>query len=160
VLQFANTTNVLASTNSTTQFVALLYQGALGRTPDAGGLAGWIDLTNNLPGGTSNLYNLSDVSANYNGNLSIAGGFTNSPEFIAKYGTLNNIQFVTQLYANVLDRAPDPAGLNGWIGLLNQGETREHILVGFAESNEAITNATVGFIGQTGIDHDAWMYLG
>ncbi len=160
VLQFSDTTNVLAPSNSTTEFVALLYQAALGRTPDASGLSNWNDLANGLPGGTSSLYNLSDLSGHYNGNLSIAGGFTNSPEFITKYGPLSNTQFVTQLYANVLDRTPDQAGLNDWLSQLNQGQTREHILVGFAESNEAIMNASVGFVGQASIHHEAWMHLG
>jgi len=160
VLQFSNITNVLAPTNSTTQHVALLYKGALNRTPDAGGLAGWIDLADRLPGGTSNLYNLSDLSGNYNGALSIAAGFTYSTEFVQRYGLLTNDQFVTQLYSNILDRRPDTAGLNAWVSELNGGTTRERVLVGFALSGEAISNATNGFTGQTGTVHDPWMYLG
>lgn len=103
-------------------------------------------------------YGLSDVSAGYNGSLSIAGGFTNSAEFIAKYGSLTNAQFVTDLYANVLDRAPDAAGFNYWMSALSSGQSREHVLVGFADSAEAISNATAGFTGQSGY-HATWLIL-
>ena len=41
----------------------------------------------------------------------VAQNFINSPEFSATYGSLNDTQFVTQLYANVLHRAPDDGGL-------------------------------------------------
>lgn len=140
--------------------IALLYQGALGRTPDMAGLNYWIGIDNRLPGSDFNLglYHLSDVSGNYSGNLSIAGGFTNSVEFTQKYGALSNTQFVTQLYANILDRTPDAAGLAGWVAALNSGSTREHVLIGFAESPEAISNATVGFTGQSG-HHAAWLIV-
>jgi hypothetical protein len=152
-IQYLDQALTLAPTNSIQEDVALLYQGALGRTPDAAGLAYWDGLATALPPSViaSGAYALSDQS-------SIAAGFTGSPEFTTKYGTLNNTQFVTQLYANVLDRAPDVAGLNFWVGLLNNGNTRAHVLVGFADSAEAITNATNGFMGQSG-QHAPWLFL-
>lgn len=159
VLQFANGTQVMAPRDSVTQHVALLYQGALGRTPDGTGLAYWVDIASRLPFATQGLYALSDQSGGYNGNLSVAAGFTLSLEFQAKYGKLTNAQFVTQLYANVLDRAPDAAGLVDWVSQLDRGTSRERVLVGFAESPEAIQNASVGFIGQSGW-HEPWLYLG
>ena len=42
--------------------------------------------------------------------VQLAGFFATSPEFLATYGALDNPQFVTLLYQNVLGRAPDPAG--------------------------------------------------
>ena len=159
VLQFSDKTNIISPTNSTIEYIALLYQGALGRTPDAGGLRGWVQLADNPSITTLGLYGLSDISGNYNSNLSIAAGFTHSTEFIAEYGSLSDTQFVTQLYANILDRAPDSAGLNGWLSFIKDGMTREHALVGFAESNEAIQNASVGFVGSTGIVHDPWLFI-
>jgi hypothetical protein len=42
---------------------------------------------------------------------------------------------------------------------LNNGASREELLVGFAESNEALNNASLGFVGQTGVVHDAWLFL-
>ena len=159
-LQFADKAITISPANTFDEYTALLYQGALGRTPDSGGLAGWITLTTALPAATQamGVYGLSDASGNFNGNMSITSGFTQSAEFIAKYGSLTNEQFVTQLYANILDRTPDAAGLAGWQSILTGGATREHLLVGFALSTEAISNATVGYVGIHG-QHDAWLML-
>lgn len=159
-LQFADKAITIAPANTFDEFVALLYQGALGRTPDPTGLAGWTQFAHGLSSATQamGVYGLSDASGNYNGNLSIAAGFTNSPEFIAKYGSLSNEQFVTQLYANILDRAPDADGLAGWQAYLTGGTSREHVLIGFALSQEAIANATVGYVGIHG-QHEAWLLL-
>jgi serralysin len=160
-IQFADKTTTIAATNSIYEQVALLYQGALGRTPDAVGLAGWDKIAVNLPAQAQALgvYGLSDASANYNGSLSIAAGFTQSSEFINKYGALNDDQFVTQLYSNILDRSPDTAGFNGWQSQLVSGASREHVLVGFAESEEANSNATLGYTGVSG-EHLPWLFLG
>lgn len=159
-VEFSNKTVTVAADGSENEYIALLYQGALGRTPDAAGLAYWEQIATALPSAAQSLgpYGLSDYSGNYNGSLSIAGGFTNSAEFIAKYGALTNQQYVTQLYANILDRAPDTAGLNSWVSQLNSGVSREHVLAGFADSLEAINNATLGFTGQNGA-HAAWLFL-
>ena len=67
---------------------------------------------------------------------SVAQNFIASPEFSAKYGTLDNTQFVTQLYANVLHRAPDAGGLAYHLDSLAHGATRADVLVGFSESQE------------------------
>ena len=104
------------------------------------------------------VYALSDASANYKGTLSIASGFTQSLEFISHYGSLSDAQFVTQLYSNILDRTPDTLGLSGWESQLKNGVSREHVLVGFADSAEAIANATQGYIGVTGV-HAPWLLL-
>jgi len=66
----------------------------------------------------------------------VAGGFTGSAEFQAKYGALDDTQFVTLLYNNVLHRAPDPAGLSGWLNVLETGGTRTSVVIGFSESPE------------------------
>jgi hypothetical protein len=161
-VEFSDRTITIEATNSENEYIALLYQGALGRTPDPAGLAGWEKIGAALPPADTQAlgiaYVLSDTSGGYNGSLSIAAGFTNSTEFVTKYGSLTDAQFVTQLYANILDRAPDTAGFNGWISLLSSGTSREHVLVGFADSAEAIANATLGFTGQSGF-HPAWLFL-
>jgi hypothetical protein len=159
-LQFSDRTLTVTANHSLAEDVALLYQGALGRSPDPAGLLSWITLANALPASEQAMgaYVLSDVSGNYNGTLSIAGGFTNSAEFQTKYGSLSDAQFVTQLYANVLDRAPDAGGYATWMGELSAGQTREHVLIGFADSAEAISNAANGFVGQSGA-HAAWLVL-
>jgi hypothetical protein len=69
--------------------------------------------------------------------------FIRSVEFRATYGdpgTVSDTQFVTLLYANVLDRAPDQAGLQHWLADLSNGYPREHLLVFFSESTENKAN--------------------
>jgi subtilisin family serine protease/sugar lactone lactonase YvrE len=97
-----------------------LYYAALARMPDYAGLQNW---SNALHAGTLTLTGAADQ-------------FAASAEFVLKYGSLDNIGFVQQLYRNVLGREADPAGLNDWVGQLNAGATRGKILVGFSESNE------------------------
>jgi hypothetical protein len=96
-----------------------LYQAAFNRAPDAGGLGYQM---NALDQGLA----LTDVAAN----------FIASPEFQRTYGSLSNTQFVTQLYANVLHREPDAAGLQFHVNHLNNGMPRAVVLVGFSESPE------------------------
>jgi hypothetical protein len=160
-VKFSDRTVTIEANGSQSEFIALLYQGALGRTPDPVGLAGWESIGAALPASTQalGLYGLSDASGGFNGSLSIAAGFTDSVEFVTKYGALTDAQFVTQLYANILDRAPDTVGFNGWMSQLSAGASREHVLVGFADSIEAAANATGGFTGQSGF-HPAWLFLG
>ena len=97
-----------------------LYQAAFNRTPDKGGLGYQM---NALDDGMSL--------------VQVAQNFINSPEFSATYGSLNDTQFVTQLYANVLHRIPDDGGLAYHTGNLATGaNTRANVLVGFSESPE------------------------
>lgn len=96
-----------------------LYQAAFNRTPDAPGLGFQIG---ELDRGVS----LQQV----------AGNFIASSEFQRTYGALDNAAFVTQLYANVLHRAPDGGGLNFHTGNLTAGMSRAAVLVGFSESPE------------------------
>lgn len=99
--------------------VARMYYAALNRMPDSGGLALW---TGYLKSGRT----ISDV----------AQGFIGSAEFIQRYGSTSNQQFVTLLYRNVLSREPDGAGLSGWLGTLDAGTARASVVVGFSESEE------------------------
>jgi hypothetical protein len=96
-----------------------LYQAAFNRAPDLGGLGFQM---NAMDHGLS----LSQLAQN----------FINSPEFVQTYGALNDTQFVTLLYANVLHRAPDLGGLNFHVDNLAHGLTRAQTLVGFSESIE------------------------
>lgn len=106
-----------------------LYQAAFDRAPDVGGLGFWIN-------GMDNGQPLLEVS-NY---------FMTSAEFASKYGSLGTTQFVVQLYANVLHRAPDEGGQAYWVGHLEQGDiTRAETLMYFSESAENQT-ALIGTI--------------
>ncbi len=101
------------------QSIVRLYLATLGRGPDDAGLAGWA--AQHEAGTALN---------------TIATGFVNSAEFQTKYGALNNTQFVTLLYNNVLHRAPDAGGLGHWVNQLNSGASRESVVTGFSESSE------------------------
>lgn len=101
-----------------------LYKAALDRQPDPVGLGGWIDYLDK--GGDRKF---------------VANGFANSNEFLVKYGSLDSLGYVQQLYRNVLGRDGEGAGIQGWVNALNQGYSRAHVLEGFAEApeNYAIT---------------------
>jgi hypothetical protein len=139
-LKFSDTTTVVANADDAN--LARLYSAALGRGPDQGGLESWEAIYhNNISAAVKaeGVYvSLGQASGNFNGSLPIAYGFIDSPEFQQKYGSLNNTQFVIQLYENVLGRGPDQAGLDGWISAMDHGYTQGMVLVGFAESPENI----------------------
>jgi sugar lactone lactonase YvrE len=100
--------------------VVRLYFATFLRVPDYAGLTFNAGL---VKSGTITLTQLADF-------------FTASPEFAATYGALDNTQFVTLLYSNVLGRAPDAAGLSGWVSLLGSGYSRGQVLLGFSDSPE------------------------
>jgi hypothetical protein len=99
--------------------LARLYDSVFDRLPDAGGLANWLNALN--AGMTE---------------TQVAAAFIGSEEFQLRYGALNNEDFMVQLYLNVLDRAPDAAGLLNWVRELNAGVSREEIVLRFSESLE------------------------
>ena len=117
--------NVALDTSGNAGKAYRIYKAALCRTPDSKGLGDWI---RSLDAGD-------DLESQ------VAAGFTNSAEFIQKYGARpSDTQFITLLYQNVLGRAPDAPGLKNWQDALNSGSSREHVLVGFSESTENIQN--------------------
>ena len=104
-----------------------LYEATLARQPDPGGFDFWIG---QLRSGMS-------LTA-------AASGFTGSPEFQSTYGSLDDTQFVTLLYNNVLHRAPDPGGLSFWLNQISTGESRSDVVLGFSESPEDKGNQQAG----------------
>jgi hypothetical protein len=111
-----------------------LYQAALNRAPDSAGQGYW---TWEMDHG------LALVSA--------AASFAGSPEFINRYGGLDDAQYVTLLYNNVLHRAPDDAGLAWHVGVLRNGLSRAAELLNFSESQE-LQDGVAALIGN-GIDY-------
>ena len=82
-----------------------LYKAAFARTPDLGGLGGWI-------AGMDTGLALEQV----------ANSFIASAEFQSLYGaSSSNGQFVTALYLNVMGRAPDAGGYGYWVNQLASG---------------------------------------
>lgn len=104
-----------------------LYQATLGRAPDPAGLQGW----------TAALAEGGVLRA-------IVPGFINSTEFRNLYGNTSDTAFVTLLYQNVLGRAPDPAGLAGWLARMQAGLDRAGVVLGFAESVEFVRGTFEG----------------
>jgi serralysin len=76
----------------------------------------------------------------------VAQHFIDSPEFQATYGNTTDTQFITLLYQNVLNRAPDPGGLQFHLDEFAHGESRADMLTHFSESPENQANV----IGQIG----------
>jgi hypothetical protein len=118
--QVINSMFTSAEFQNTTAPVTRLYFAYFLRIPDYGGLLFWV---NSYRGGVA-LASISDA-------------FAQSAEFQSRYGGLNNSQFVTLVYNNVLGRFPDSAGLAFWAGQLDRGVlTRGQVMLGFSESTE------------------------
>ena len=96
-----------------------LYQAAFNRAPDQGGLGFWI-------GKMDEGLSLAATAQN----------FLDSAENLAKYGALTDLQFVRQLYANVLHREPDAGGQAFHLHNLTVGVPRATVLAEFSESPE------------------------
>lgn len=96
-----------------------LYASTFNRVPDAASLGFWLSV--------------GDSSASLE---AMAHSFAGSAEFVNSYGALDDSAFVTQLYANVLHRAPDAPGFAFWLDALARGTVRSSELAGFSESAE------------------------
>ena len=84
-----------------------MYIAYFNRAPDAVGLAFW-----------------GSAFANGNTMEEIAEMFADQPETLATYpADSSNIKFVSDVYQNVLGRAPDIDGLRFWTGQLDDGNT-------------------------------------
>ncbi|CAA9279305.1 MAG: Alkaline phosphatase [uncultured Acetobacteraceae bacterium] len=97
-----------------------LYGAAFGRGAETTGLTNWVVALD------AGALTLTDA----------ARGFLNSAEFAGRYGLPDDAGFVTRLYANVLGRGPDAAGLEAWTSQLAGGVSRAEVLIGFSESAE------------------------
>lgn len=103
--------------------VARLYQAGLGRAPEQGGFEFWLDAY------TSGQWTF----------VRMAQFFVSSDEFQTSYGQLDDHNFVSQLYRNVLGREGDAGGIEFWTTQMDAGMSRSTVLLRFAESPENIT---------------------
>lgn len=94
----ALTNTLLGSANNSVDPLIRVYQAAFGRVPDSSGLDYWVGVYN--AGGNS----VASLQA-------ITAGFAGSTEFRNAYDALDNRGYVSALYANVLGRAGDAAGI-------------------------------------------------
>ena len=107
-------------------FVTSFYQGALNRNPNSTELAEWTG-------------KLSQAQAQGNGRLIKVAQDLGAAVFTStEYTNMNtsNADYVTDLYAAFLQRAPDSGGFNNWVNALATGSTRTHVRNGFAYSLE------------------------
>lgn len=128
------------------QFVRLLYQNVLGREADMTGLTDWVGRLNS---GSSQ--------------ADVVIGFSESQEFINCMAdqttdfaqTHSRIEWadeVYRVYRATLDRDPDRAGLEDWMGRLNAGTDLIDVIAGFVMGDEF--NNTYGHL-----DDDAFVEL-
>lgn len=98
-----------------------IYRAAFDRAPDEAGLGYWIAA---MDGGMS----FANVAAN----------FVGSQEFTSLYGAApTNSDIVTRMYRNILDRDPEQAGFDFWVGVLDRKLLDlPALLAEFSESNE------------------------
>jgi hypothetical protein len=103
-----------------TGFIARLYTEMLGRDFDEDGLEYWCKAY------ITKERSIEDIASD---------GFLHSQELANQ--NLSNEEFVTRMYETFLDREPEEAGLNDWVGRLERGEvTRDTLVYGFTRSQE------------------------
>ncbi len=112
-------TGDLAGSSGSAGTVARLYMAVFSRQPDGAGQGYWI--AQHRDGATLQM---------------IASMFVTSPEFRETYDDLDDDEFLTVLYHNVMDREPDAGGMAYWQGLIDSGLSRAEVTLWFAESAE------------------------
>lgn len=101
-----------------TKFLVRCYRLCLGREADADGLNAWCN----------------QILTGKNTAKEAAHGFVFSDEFKKK--NLSDEEYIRTLYRVFMDREADGAGLDSWMRVLKNDQSREHVFNGFADSNE------------------------
>ncbi len=143
-IDFTDGDYVYDLTSPNTGFGYRIYQASFGRTPDEGGVRFWI----------GNLDNFDQQGwSDYEKEQFLASQFIQSDEFRGLYGTNpSNFDYIDAMYQNVLFRLPDQAGYDFWVGgMVNDGLTREDILIAFTKSDENVNNNAVN------LDDGVWV---
>ena len=97
-----------------------LYWAFFDRKPEVGGAQYWVGRYNQC----ASL-------------LDITWSFGNSTEFVNTYGSLSDRDYITLVYANVLDRTPDEKGYVYWLELLANGSlSRSELMLYFSLGDE------------------------
>ncbi len=135
VIQFDDHMSVVVA-NEDQAIVARMYKILFDRDPDSEGLQYWFDL-------------LADTfEAGHHDMWDVTHAFMNSDEFVAMYGGKSDEEYLEALYQG-MGRAPDEAGMNYWLDVINnpeemiEGWTGDgdnawvHVFYAFAYSDEA-----------------------
>lgn len=112
----------------TEEYVVTLYNGILGRDPDPIGMESFVAIVEENEG---------------NPEIALRDMF-NSAEFANR--NLTNEEFVNLLFNVILGRAPDENGYNTFMGMLEEGTTREALLDSFFNSQEWLNRVDEGII--------------
>jgi subtilisin family serine protease len=105
-------------------FVLDLYRSAFARLPDTTGFVFYVgDMRTAECIGT--VYSRAQINART---------FFSSPEYTVR--NRSNAQFVADAYDGILRRGPDLNGFLGWRGQLDQGLTRDSLVIAFTQSGE------------------------
>jgi hypothetical protein len=117
--RLAQTATLLTESDEAyTNFINNAYQKYLGRAPDAGGLAYWLNL---MRGGLTDEH--------------LEASFLGSAEYIANHGGAG-AGWVKGMYLDLLGRTPSQAEINYWVNILAGGTSTTDVAFGFASSNE------------------------
>jgi len=108
--------------NANADYVEALYRAELARNADPSGLAHWTGLLNS---GQAT-------------RLQVAAGIRISQEHFTDE--------VTDFYFTILNRAPDAAGLQSWVTLLQNGMPEEQVAVSFLNSPEYLSKGDKYFV--------------
>ena len=130
VLAFFHSAEFLSRNTSNSQFLTILYQTFLNRSPDPTGFNAFLTA---LQTGQLTRDNLLDI-------------FIDSQEFAAQASFLPPLDpvtaFVTTLYVRILGRGPDQAGLQGFVAQLRQTRTVLPTVQQFLASPEFLSRNT------------------
>ncbi|UCF93147.1 MAG: DUF4214 domain-containing protein [Desulfobacterales bacterium] len=130
----------LAYADQTTDTISNYYICILDRDPDLAGLEGW----------QNEIMRMASLDVDVKeGFIALAKFFFNAEEYQLQNKT--NGQYVSDLYQTFFNRAPDQAGWEYWVGLLEQGLSRNVILNFFVYSDEFKLYMQNLYGGKTGL---------
>lgn len=104
-----------------------LYVQYLGRHADISGIQFWLNVWNN-----------------FNGPEMVQAGIIGSQEYYIHAGGTDAL-WVNALYVNILGRSADPSEIDYWVNVLQQGNTRSAVVLGFVTSDEYRLNLIASF---------------
>lgn len=109
-----------------TDSIVRLYSAYFLRAPDRGGFDFW---QAEFEAGRWDLPSMSTF-------------FSQSPEFVERYGSLSDAEFIDLIYQNIFGRPADAGGRDFWLGRMqNEGMNRGTVMLNFSESPEYVTQS-------------------
>jgi hypothetical protein len=123
--------SLVFDSSANADFAYRVYAAAYGRTPDEAGFLFWTD----------QLDQRGDGPPDADDKAFIASFFLTADEFNDVYGeNPTNEEYINGLYQNVLHREADQAGYDFWLGVINEGQGRDDLLIWFTDSDENVAN--------------------